>query len=170
MDHDRENLPPQFWSSPLLSVALAEGDMLTILREVRHAQGWSQGELGEVLGYSQSWVSKVLRGSQALSLDQVRHIATRLGIPIHLFRVGHMGDDDQTRRRDFAKAVVLTTLGAGSAKRTEADENTAPTLISITGAQRRLESNTPARELTRAAVPHLEMARRILQGGRITIR
>lgn len=69
-----------------------------------------------------------------------------------------------TKRRNFGKVVALTAIGIPpTSKRAEADETTAPTLTAITGAQRRLEATTPARELAPAAVAHLDMTKRALK-------
>jgi len=46
--------------------------------------------------------------------------------------------------------------------RAAVDENTAPTLTAITGAQRRLDATTSARELARSVVAHVEMANRLI--------
>ncbi|MEV6866615.1 helix-turn-helix transcriptional regulator [Streptosporangium subroseum] len=157
------SLPPQFWSAPVVAAALAACDIPAVLIEIRRANGWTQDQLAEAVGYSQSWVSKVLRHRQPLTVDQVREISSRIGIPIHLLRFGARGDDDPTKRRDFGKAVALTALTAVPLpKRAEVDETTAPTLTGITGAQRRLESTTPARELARGAMAHVDLANRIL--------
>ncbi|MEV0228402.1 helix-turn-helix transcriptional regulator [Nonomuraea sp. NPDC050786] len=156
-------IPPQFWSGPVVAAALAECDLPTILEEVRRAHGWTQGQFAEAVGYSQSWVSKVLRGRQPLTVDQVREISIQIGVPLHLLRFGARGDDDPTKRRDFGKAVALTALaGVALPKRSDVDETTAATLTSITGAQRRLEAVTPARELARPAVAQVDLARRVL--------
>ncbi|WP_371781503.1 helix-turn-helix domain-containing protein [Streptosporangium subroseum] len=163
MTQTEGSLPPQFWSAPVVAAALAACDIPTVLIEVRRANGWTQDQLAEAVGYSQSWVSKVLRHRQPLTVDQVRELSSRIGIPIHLLRFGARGDDDPTKRRDFGKAVALTALTAVPLpKRAEVDETTAPTLTSITGAQRRLESTTPARELARGAVAHVDLTNRIL--------
>lgn len=146
-----------------MAAALAECDLPAVLAEIRRDQGWTQGQLAEAVGYSQSWVSKVLRGRQPLTVEQVREISSRIGVPLHLLRFGARGDDDPTKRRDFGKAVALTTLaGVSLPKRAEVDETTAPTLTSITGAQRRLEAITPSRELARGAAAHVDLATRIL--------
>jgi len=130
------------------------------LQEIRQRRNWTQAELAEAVGYSQSWVSKVLRRRQALTLDQAREIARRLGIPVHLLRFGSLGGEVPTKRRDFGKAIALALVPwpapAG------ADQSTAPTLNAITNAQRRLDASTPARELARGVVPHVEMANRML--------
>lgn len=167
MNQNQGRLSPQFWSAPAVVAALAECDIPAVLAEVQRANGWTQGQLAEAVGYSQSWVSKVVRNRQPLTVDQVREISIRIGIPLHLLRFGARGDDDPTKRRDFGKAVALTALTAlPLPRRAEVDETTAPTLTSITGAQRRLEATTPARELARGAVAHVTLTNRIL--GRAT--
>mgnify|MGYP002377378164 CR=1 FL=1 len=165
MDRPDERLPANFWSAPRITAALAVGDIVTILAEIQRTRNWTQKDLGHVLGYSQSWVSKVVRRRQKLSIDQMRDIARRLGVPLHLLRVGRPGDEDPAKRREFGKALafapLILTIGPAP-KRVEADETTAPMLTSITGAQRRIEATTPARDLARAAVAHLDMANKIL--------
>jgi transcriptional regulator with XRE-family HTH domain len=130
------------------------------LREIRQARNWTQAELAEAVGYSQSWVSKVLRRRQALTLDQAREISRRLGIPVHLLRFGSLGGDGPAKRRDFGKAIALALVPWPSPP--EADRSTAPALNAITNAQRRLDAMTPARELARGVIPHVEMANRTL--------
>lgn len=164
-DHGRPSL--QFWSTPAVAAALAKCDIPAVLAEVQRANGWTQGQLAEAVGYSQSWVSKVLRNRQPLTVDQVREISIRIGLPLHLLRFGARGDDDPTKRREFGKAVAFTALAAlPLPQRAEVDETTAPTLTNITGAQRRLEATTPANELARGAVAHVNLANRVL--GRAT--
>jgi transcriptional regulator with XRE-family HTH domain len=156
-------LPAQFWSEPYVAAALAECDFPGLLAEMRQAHGWTQGELAEAVGYSQSWVSKVLSRRQSLTVDQVREISLRIGVPLHLLRFGARGDDDPTKRREFGKAMAMTALaGVTPPKRAEVDETTASTLTGITGAQRRLEAVTPARELARGALAQVELAGRVL--------
>jgi transcriptional regulator with XRE-family HTH domain len=154
------HLPPEFWSSPAVATALASCDFATLLDEIKRAHGWTQKQLALAVGYSQSWVSNVLRRQQALTVDQVREISHRIGVPVHLIRFGDPGGDDPTKRRDFgrAMALALVPLPTGAA----VDEATAPTLTAITGAQRRLDATTSARELARGVVTHVEMANRLL--------
>ena len=77
-----------------------------------------------------------------------------------LFRLGDPGGDDPTKRRDFGNAMALALVPLPS--RASVDETTAPTLTAITGAQRRLDATTSARELTRGVIAHVEMANRLL--------
>jgi transcriptional regulator with XRE-family HTH domain len=154
------HLPPEFWSSPAVATALASCDFATLLEEIRRAHGWTQKELALAVGYSQSWVSNVLRRQQVLTVDQVREISHRIGVPVHLLRFGDPGGDDPTKRRDFGKAMALALVPLPT--RAAVDETTAPTLTAITGAQRRLDATTSARELSRGVVAHVDMASRLL--------
>lgn len=159
MDQAAGRLPPEFWSSPVVAPALASCDAATLLEKIRRAHGWTQKQLASQVGYSQSWVSNVLRRQQALTVDQVREIAHRLGIPVHLLRFGDVGGEDQTRRRDFGKAMALALVPMPV--RAQVDETTAPALTAITGAQRRLDATTSSRELARGVAAHVEMANRL---------
>jgi transcriptional regulator with XRE-family HTH domain len=153
-------LPPEFWSSPAVAAALASCDFATLLREAGRAHSWNQKQLALAVGYSQSWVSNVLRNKQALTVDQVREISNRIGVPVHLLRFGDPGGEDQTKRREFGAAMALALVPPPA--RAPADEATAPTLTAITGAQRRLDATSSARELTRGVVAHVDMANRML--------
>jgi ribosome-binding protein aMBF1 (putative translation factor) len=77
MGHRPSATGPQFWSSAVIASALACCDLPVLLEEVRKARGWTQAELAGVIGYSQSWVSKVLRGRQAVT-GQVREFDRQL--------------------------------------------------------------------------------------------
>ena len=160
MDQADRRLTPEFWSSPAVAAALASCDFATLLKEIRRAHGWTQKQLALAVGYSQSWVSNVLRGQQALTVDQVREISRRIGVPVHLLRFGDPGGDDPTKRRDFGKAMALALVPLPT--RAVVDETTAPTLTAITGAQRRLDATASARELARGVIAHVEMASRLL--------
>ena len=101
-----------------------------------------------------------MRRRQALTLDQAREISRRLGIPVHLLRFGSLGGEGPAKRRDFGKTIALALVPWPGPS--EADRSTAPTLNAITNAQRRLDAMTPARELARGVIPHVEMANRAL--------
>jgi transcriptional regulator with XRE-family HTH domain len=160
MDQGPSGTGPQFWSSPVIARALACCDLPVLLEEVRKAHGWTQADLAGVVGYSQSWVSKVLRGKHALTLEQARNLAARAGIPVHLLRLGDDGREAPARRRDFTKAAVLALVPWPALP--SPDQDTAPALRAVTAAHRRLDAATPARDLAGSAVAHVEMARRML--------
>jgi transcriptional regulator with XRE-family HTH domain len=164
MDQVTGHLPPEWWSAPAVAAALASCDFPTLLEEIRRAHGWTQKQLASAVGYSQSWVSNVVRGQQALTVDQVREISRKLGVPIHLLRFSSPEGDDPTKRRDFGKAMALALIPLPA--RSEIDEATAPTLTAITGAQRRLDATIPARDLARGVTAHVEMANHLLSRAR----
>jgi transcriptional regulator with XRE-family HTH domain len=151
---------PEFWSSAVVAKALACCDMPVLLEEVRKAHGWTQAELAGVVGYSQSWVSKVLRGKHALTLEQARNLAVRAGIPVHLLRLGEGDREDPAKRRDFGKAVTLALVPWSALP--SPGQDTAPALMAVTAAHRRLDASVPARDLAGGVVAHVEMARRML--------
>ena len=130
----------------MVARALACCDLPVLLEEVRKARGWTQVELAGVAGYSQSWVSKVLRGKHALTLEQARTLAARAGIPVHLLRLGEVGkEEDPAKRRDFTTAAVLALVPWPVLS--PPDTDTGPALRAVTAAHRRLDGATPARDL-----------------------
>src|ERR1039457_7515348 len=96
-------LSPDFWSAPAVAGALARCDFPVLLEEIRRARGWTQAGLADEVGYSQSWVSKVMRGKQVLTIDQAREVSRRLGVPGHLLRFG-LGGGESAAGRGFGKA------------------------------------------------------------------
>ncbi|GAA2295787.1 hypothetical protein GCM10010149_50120 [Nonomuraea roseoviolacea subsp. roseoviolacea] len=188
MTRPPERLPSRFWTAPAVAAALADGDVPALLDEIRQARGWTQAQLAEVVGYSQSWVSKVVRGRQPLTVGQVREVAVRLGVPLHLLRFGASSGDDPARPdgpaaqgpADLTRSLpdgpaaqgpagLTRSLPDGPAAQNPAggtrirlDESAAQSLTSVTRARRRLEPGTPARQLAREAVAHVDLAGRVL--------
>jgi transcriptional regulator with XRE-family HTH domain len=160
MGQEERPLPPEFWSAPAVAAALATCDFPVIFEEVKRARGWTQRQLAQAVGYSQSWVSNVLRRQQPLTIDQVREISRRIGVPVHLIRLTNPGGEDPTKRRDFGKAMALALIPLSA--QAAVDQATAPALTTITGAQRRLDATAPARELVRSVTAHVDMANRLL--------
>lgn len=160
MDHAEGPIPPEFWSFPNVAAALGSCDFATLLEEVRRFRGWTQKQLATAAGYSQSWVSNVVRGRQALTVGQIREISRRIGVPVHMLRFGDPGGGDPTKRRDFGKAMALALvpLPAGAA----VDEGTASALRAITGAQRHLDATMAARDLAHGVMAHVRMADSLL--------
>ncbi|MFI0452464.1 helix-turn-helix domain-containing protein [Actinomadura sp. 6N118] len=136
------------------------------MEEIRNARGWSQADLGEAVGYTQSWASKVIRGETSLTLDQVRAIARVLDIPTHLLRLGDPDEskeeEDPTNRRQFG---TMAMLGLLPLPRTNKVSNTATaeTLTTITGQQRRLDATFRSSDLIDGVRAHLDMAIRAHQ-------
>lgn len=52
------------------------------MRELREAQGWSQGELGELLAVSRQTINALETGKYDPSLPLAFRIARRFGLPI----------------------------------------------------------------------------------------
>jgi len=71
MGYSVNGLAPGFWSRPMVERALARCDFAVLIEQIRRERGWTQAELAGAVGYSQSWVSKVLRGKQVLTLEGV---------------------------------------------------------------------------------------------------
>ncbi|MFC5184175.1 helix-turn-helix domain-containing protein [Actinomadura harenae] len=157
---------PEFWSHPVVARALATCDMATLLEEIRKARGWTQAGLGEALGYTQSWASKVLRGDLSLTLDQVRVVSRTLDIPLDLLRLGDPSEskkeDDPTNRRQFGTMALLTILPIPRVA-SAIDESTARTLTAITGQQRRLDAVLRSQDLIDGVRAHLDLALRTRQ-------
>jgi transcriptional regulator with XRE-family HTH domain len=162
-DPEHGGLPAEFWSKHPVREALATCDMPTLMAAVQGARGWSQTELASRLGYSQSWVSRVIRRRQQLTVEQVRHMAERLQVPRGLLR---LGGDGPTTRREFTKLLAATGLGLSTPRVAEAEDTPAAALRAITTAQRRLDATSPARDLARGAIAHLDLARRKLSQSR----
>jgi transcriptional regulator with XRE-family HTH domain len=59
--------------------------LLALLREARRAAGVTQVRLAELIGESQSHLSKMERGEVRLDLIQVRTICQALGTPLAAF-------------------------------------------------------------------------------------
>lgn len=142
--------------------------MAVIVEDIRVARGWSQGELANAVGYSQSWVSRVINGQQSLTVEQVRDLADRLEIPLHLLRFASATETRKgaspTRRRDFGKVIATAALSLPTAcTGDDIDEGTAPTLRAITGGQRLLDASSPARELAPGAIAHVDLTERVLK-------
>ncbi|MFC4564641.1 helix-turn-helix domain-containing protein [Nocardiopsis mangrovi] len=166
-------LPPEFWSRPTMAGALATCDMAAIVEGIRVARGWSQGDLALTVGYSQSWVSRVVNRQQSLTIEQVRDLTGRLGIPVHLLRFASPAvpgkGADPTRRRDFGKVMAAAALPLPAAPPGgDLDDTTAPALRAITGGQRRLDASSPARDLAQGAVAHVDLTARTLERARHT--
>ena len=51
------------------------------IKELRRKRGWSQEQLGDLVGFSQSKISKIENGDWD-SLSDLRLIARALGVPI----------------------------------------------------------------------------------------
>ncbi|MDS1268937.1 helix-turn-helix transcriptional regulator [Lipingzhangella sp. LS1_29] len=163
------------WNRPDVARALSTCDFPTLLETVRCARGWSQADLAQAVGYSQSWVSRVVNARQSLTLDQVVELSTRLDIPLHLLRfsdqptaptaAGRAGVPARTQAQAQAQALRGSPTRPPVGMATETGPGSHPTaqrICAITGSQRRLEGSLPAHDLARSAVAHLELSGRTL--------
>ena len=66
------------------------------IRTLRRKRGWSQEQLGELIGFSQSKISKIERGDWD-SLSDLRLIARVLGV-----KLKDLIDDDSDEKEDAA--------------------------------------------------------------------
>lgn len=57
------------------------------LRELREARGWTQGEMGEVLGISRQGISELENGKSRITLDRLTRVLDKLGYELELFFV-----------------------------------------------------------------------------------
>ena len=70
-----------FFAREAVQQALAAYDFGYLFRAVRRTVGWTQVELGEVLGIEQDRISRFERGEHQLrDIETIARIATRLGI------------------------------------------------------------------------------------------
>jgi transcriptional regulator with XRE-family HTH domain len=60
-------------------------------------QGLTQGKLAERLGWSSSRLNRLLMGHMKLTLDDLRHIADVLGVPVN--ELGFLIDERRPVRR-----------------------------------------------------------------------
>src|SRR5690625_848594 len=170
-------LPPDFWGRTDIAAALATCDFARLLEQIRLVRGWSQGELARAAGYSQSWVSRVVNRQQSLTVDQVREVAGRLGIPVHLLRFAGSQAPERgavpARRQEFGKAVAAAAIATAPAPAqqhagTDTDEPSVHMLRAITGSQRRMDAFAPSRDLAGGAIAHVELTGRTLARARGT--
>ncbi|WP_188116220.1 helix-turn-helix domain-containing protein [Salinispora cortesiana] len=82
------------WQSPELRAAVARDDAGTVIRLVRQAAGLTQGELGNLCGYSGSTISRLER-APLHDISLRRQLAHTLSIPAVM-----LGLSDDVRRHD----------------------------------------------------------------------
>ncbi|MFN2496489.1 MAG: helix-turn-helix domain-containing protein [Pseudonocardiaceae bacterium] len=119
-------LPPGFYATPPLDIALADSDFGPVFLAIRAEQHWTQRALGEFLDLEQKVISEVERGNRTLcDVRVVVRIANKLTIPAVKFGFGGITvrDGVNTRRkgvrwmdrRDFVGRVAGLALGMASA-------------------------------------------------------
>lgn len=89
--------PEPLWSLPQVQAAFAADNAGAIVRIYRRARCLTQRELGNLVGYVPSTVSRIELGRLPLrDLEQRRLFASALDIPLHLFRI--VAPDDHSAR------------------------------------------------------------------------
>lgn len=78
--------------SPSVTALLGRG-----LRAVRHDRGWSQSQLGDLIGISGSAISQAERGQNALSLESMVELTDKLGVSIDQLLRGRAPSYELTR-------------------------------------------------------------------------
>lgn len=84
------------------------------IRRVRLARGLSQEELAHLSGIDRSYMGRIERGEQALSIDKIWHIADALGRdPADLFSIS-LDLDNMRRNKEQDKAEGFTDIDLGT--------------------------------------------------------
>ena len=63
------------------------------IREARKRAGFSQAELGALVGLDQSGISRLERGERPMTLDTLRQFARVMNVPLTDLFDGETGDD-----------------------------------------------------------------------------
>jgi transcriptional regulator with XRE-family HTH domain len=97
----RQLLPSVWlWSAPEAAAALRSRDLATVLRVYRRLNNITQDRLAQLLGYDKSYISLIeTRRRNVNDVATLRHIASALGLPMHV--LGVTGHDDA----DFAALI-----------------------------------------------------------------
>src|SRR5579859_697405 len=146
-------------------------DVPRMARELRSAAGAEQvPSHASLIRQIRGWES----GDHEISERYELLYLKALGIP-GTWQDAPQDEGDPVRRHDFlalagaATAGALTGLLAGDLpggqldmRRAPVAESTAASLTAITGAQRKLEATTPARDLAGSAIAHAGTAQRML--------
>lgn len=105
----------QIWRSPAARDALAAGRFGALIRMIRTARRLSQDELGNLVGYSASTLSRIETGHRRLTdVDELRHFADTLDIPYHLFGLSAQTEPDSDGAASLPYGPAPTTVGASS--------------------------------------------------------
>lgn len=75
-------IPPSIWFEPVMRAALAEWDWATVLSSVATETGVSQLQLADLTGFSQSHVSRLMKGrAQCYDIRAISRMIDGLGAP-----------------------------------------------------------------------------------------
>ncbi|MFI0938250.1 helix-turn-helix domain-containing protein [Streptomyces sp. NPDC021020] len=95
------------WTTPRAQDILRRRSLPEILVFHRQLNQLPQEELGALLGYSTSYISRVETGSRTITdVGALRHIAERLGLPPHVFGITDDADGDHRAMIQFGESVL----------------------------------------------------------------
>ncbi|MFJ1795356.1 helix-turn-helix domain-containing protein [Kitasatospora griseola] len=95
------------WTTPRAQDILRRRSLPEILVFYRQLHQLPQEELGVLLGYSTSYISRVETGSRTITdVGALRHIAERLGLPPHVVGVTDDADGDHHAMIQFGESVL----------------------------------------------------------------
>jgi transcriptional regulator with XRE-family HTH domain len=150
--------------SRALVVAAQAGRIGEVVRIGRQAVGLTQGDLANRCRVSQSTISRIERSDDVRDVKTLRIVANKLQVPCALVGladppgVSHTSSSEQpVNRREFLEAAALVAVSA--ALPAESEQSFAA-IRTITVAQRRLDGETPSRDLAQAVIAHLRMVNR----------
>lgn len=104
------------WISDNARIALASGDLATIVRAYRAATGVSQRQLAERLGYDPTYISMIETGRREINdVATRRRIAQHLGIPPHTLGIIDPDDADFSAMLQFGESTIRLAILARQA-------------------------------------------------------
>lgn len=159
------------WASQAIREASRTGDYGAVIRLARNEARFSQKQLGEACGISQSAVSRLEgRGSGSYETAQLARVTTCLQIPPYLVgladhsaALARRAEGTDMERRKFLGGAAATAatqaLPVLSAPQGQArEEGRVAALRAATTAFRRLDGSTPSRQLAETVLAHLRLA------------
>ncbi|MBC9714089.1 helix-turn-helix transcriptional regulator [Streptomyces sp. TRM66268-LWL] len=169
------------WTSAAIRDASRAGDYGRVVHLARRGAGLSQKELGDACGVSQSAVSRLeQRGANGVyDTKTLARAAAHLQLPPHLVGLAdhaaalaaNADTDGSVERRNFlggavavAAAPAVAAFKAATTEPAAADGGPAATLRVVTGGYRRLDGTTPARQLVKPVLEHLELTQSLAKG------
>lgn len=169
------------WTSAGIRAASRAGDYGRVVQLARRDAGLSQKEMGDACGVSQSAISRLeQRGANgAYDTKTLARAAAHVQLPPHLVGLAdhaaalaaNADMDGSVERRNFlngavamAAAPTMAALKPVVPELGTADGGPAATLRVVTGGYRRLDGSTPARQLVKPVLEHLELTQSLARG------
>ncbi|MGH8964474.1 MAG: helix-turn-helix domain-containing protein [Actinomycetes bacterium] len=146
--------PLWLWSGAEATHALQSRDLALILRAYRRLNGLSQMQLAQLLGYDKTYISMIETRRRIIGdVTTLRHIAHRLGVPVHILGVTDADDATFTAMMQFADSVLSLADVARQAGRADDAVGEVWPLVA------RLEARAADGFLDRASLARLGKAR-----------